>query len=88
MKITKSQLRKLIKEQIKAEAMTEEPDGEEYEVKIGKDAGRGRIQSTRVTVKATSRDDAKRKALQHPTFKNGKYEYAMLAAPGSLEDYT
>ena len=116
MKITKSQLRKLIKEQIdercekgykthekrktkkmfgkqyrncvKAEAMEEEPDGEEYEGKIGKDAGRGRIQSTRITVRATSRDDAKRKALQHPTFKNGKYEYAMLAAPGSLEDYT
>ena len=73
---------------VKAEAMTEEPDGENYEVKIGKDAGRGKIQSTIITVKATSRDDAKRKALQDPIFKKDKYEYAMLAAPGSLEDYT
>ena len=79
MKITKTQLRKMIQEAIAEE-------GEEYEVKIGKPY-KDRIQSTVITVKATSRDDAKRKALQHPTFKKDNYEYAMFAAPGSLEDY-
>ena len=86
-KISKSQLLDLIREEA-AKEMDRHSKGENYEVKIGKDAGRGKIQSTIITVKATSRDDAKRKALQDPTFKNGKYEYAMLAAPGSLEDYT
>ena len=83
MKITKEQLRKMIQE-----AIAEEKDQEqEYEVKIGKDAGRNKIQSTRVLVMATSRDDAREKAKQHPTFIRGGYQYAMIAAPNSLDDY-
>lgn len=82
MRITKSQLRQIIKEEI--QNLTEE---QEYEVKIGKDLGRGKRQKTSVFVMATSRDDALEKAKEHPVFKKDGYEYAMYAAPESLDTY-
>ncbi len=86
---TKKMFGKQYRNCVKAEAMEEEPAREEeYQVKIGKKVGRNRIQSTKVYVKATSRDDAKEKVKNHPTWIKDGYEYAMIAAPGNLEDYT
>jgi hypothetical protein len=104
MKITKSQLRQLIKEEVneifagytsgghpssnvRGSSYGSKKPKEEYEVKIGKDVGRNTIESTRVHVMASSREEAKEKAKEHPEFIRGGYEYAMLAAPGFLDDY-